>query len=53
MKIYNEIVVDTRFLPKNYPESLRFIITGVKHKLDSQDWETTIETMVIPQHVEQ
>lgn len=48
IKIYNEINVDTRFLPKNYPDNLRFIIKGVNHKLSNQDWETSLETMVIP-----
>lgn len=47
IKIYNEVNVDTRFLPSNYPDSLRFIIKGVNHKLSDSDWETTLETVVI------
>jgi hypothetical protein len=47
IKIYNEVNVDTRFLPANYPKSLRFIIKGVNHKLSDSDWETTLETVVI------
>ena len=50
IKIYNEINVSTRFLPTNYPESLKFIIKGVNHKLNNQDWETTIETIVQAQN---
>ena len=50
IKIYNEINVSTRFLPLNYPESLKFIIKGVNHKLQNQDWETTIETIVQAQN---
>jgi hypothetical protein len=49
IKIYNEINVDTRFLPKNYSDNLRFIIKGVNHKLSNSDWETSIETVVISQ----
>ena len=49
IKIYNEINVVTRFLPRNYPDNLRFIIKGVNHKLTNSDWETTIETIVIAQ----
>jgi hypothetical protein len=49
IKIYNAIKVDTSFLPTNYPNSLSFIITGVDHKLSSNDWETTIQTHVIPE----
>jgi hypothetical protein len=47
IKIYNEVNVDTRFLPQNYPDNLRFIIKGVNHKLENSDWETSIETVVI------
>jgi hypothetical protein len=47
VKIYNEINVDTRFLPSNYPEALRFIITQVNHKIDGNDWETSFETVAI------
>jgi hypothetical protein len=47
VKIYNEVNVNTSFLPNNYPKSLRFIIKGVNHKLSDSDWETTLETVVI------
>ena len=47
VKIYNEINVDTRFLPSNYPEALRFIITQVNHKISDNDWETSFETVAI------
>jgi hypothetical protein len=47
IKIYNEVNVNTSFLPSNYPDSLRFIIKGVNHKLSDGDWETTLETVVI------
>jgi hypothetical protein len=47
IKIYNALNVSTRFLPKNYGDSLKFIIKGVNHKLQDNDWETTIETVVI------
>ena len=48
MKIYNKIEVDTRFLPFNYPETLKFIVKRVSHKLSNGDWETSVETDVIP-----
>jgi hypothetical protein len=47
IKIYNAVNVDTRFLPKNYPDNLQFIIKGVNHKLSDSDWETNFETVVI------
>jgi hypothetical protein len=52
IKIYNSINVNTKFLPKNYPNSLKFIIKGVNHKLSGNDWETSIETVVIAQDEE-
>jgi hypothetical protein len=52
IKIYNSINVNTKFLPKNYPNSLKFIIKGVNHKLSGHDWETSIETVVIAQDEE-
>ena len=47
IKIYNAINVDTKFLPKNYPNALKFIIKGVSHKISGGDWETTIDTITI------
>jgi hypothetical protein len=48
IKIYNKIEVDTRFLPFNYPQTLKFIVKRVSHKLSNGDWETSVETDVIP-----
>ena len=50
IKIYNAVNVNTKFLPKNYPDSLKFIIKGVNHSLKDNDWETTIETVTIAQN---
>jgi hypothetical protein len=52
IKIYNELNVETRFLPSKYPESLKFIIKGVNHKISGNDWETTLETVVIANNEE-
>lgn len=46
-KIYNSLKVSTKFLPENYGDNLHFIIKGVNHKLSNNDWETTLETVVI------
>jgi hypothetical protein len=48
IKIYNKIEVNSRFLPTRYGETLNFIITGVNHRLQDNDWETTLETIVMP-----
>jgi len=47
IKIYNSLNVVTRILPSNYPDALKFIVKGVNHKISQNDWETTIETIVI------
>jgi hypothetical protein len=47
IKIYNALNVVTRILPSNYPDALKFIVKGVNHKISDNDWETTIETVVI------
>jgi hypothetical protein len=48
LKIYNAINVDTRFLPSNYPETMDFIIVGLNHKVENNDWTTDIETNMVP-----
>jgi hypothetical protein len=50
IKIYNALNVDTRFLPADYPESLKFIIKGVNHSVKDGNWNTNIETIVISQN---
>jgi GH24 family phage-related lysozyme (muramidase) len=48
IKIYNKLEVNSRFLPTRYGETLNFIITGVNHRLQDNDWETSLETIVMP-----
>jgi hypothetical protein len=48
IKIYNKLNVNTEFLPKAYGKNMDLIITGVSHKLSNNDWETDLETTVIP-----
>jgi hypothetical protein len=47
IKIYNYVKVNTEFLPSNYPDSLKFIIKGINHKISANNWETSLETVVI------
>jgi hypothetical protein len=51
MKIYNKMDIQQRFLPSNYPESLEFIITQVNHKLQNNDWVTSLETIATSKSV--
>ena len=48
IKIYNKLSINQKFLPKNYPESLHFIITKVNHQISNNEWETQLDTISIP-----
>ena len=48
MRIYDKLRIDSRFLPSNYGTELELIVTGISHKLSNNDWETSLETTVIP-----
>jgi len=48
IKIYNELVLDTSFLPPGYTSTTEFIVTGVNHKIQNGDWETDINVTLIP-----
>jgi len=48
IKIYNELSVDTSFLPPGYTKTTDFIVTGIDHKIQNGDWETSITTTLIP-----
>lgn len=51
IKIYQRLNVDTRFLPTNYPETLKFLITGINHKLSGNDWVTHLDTIATSKSV--
>jgi hypothetical protein len=48
IKIYNKLNVNSKFLPPRYGDTLNFIITGVNHRLQNNDWETVLDTIVMP-----
>jgi hypothetical protein len=48
IKIYQQIKVDTAYLPTEYPTALKFLIKGVTNKVDSSGWTTSIETVSVP-----
>lgn len=45
IRIYDLVKVNTSFLPSNYPDSLEFICTGVNHKLENNEWTTSLKTL--------
>jgi hypothetical protein len=48
IKIYNQIEINTDFLPSNYPITLDFVLKGVSHRIENNDWITTLETIACP-----
>jgi predicted chitinase len=48
IKIYNVLRVNSEFLPKAYGKTVDLIVTGVSHRLNNNDWETSIESTVMP-----
>lgn len=48
VKIYQSFDVETDFLPLNYRDKLKFIITKVNHSIQNNSWVTEIETLVTP-----
>jgi hypothetical protein len=48
IKIYNELALDTSFLPAGYTKTTDFIVTGIDHKIQGGDWETNINVTLIP-----
>lgn len=48
IRIYDQIRVNTRFLPSYYPEFLMFIIKGISHSFNGNRWVTKIDTIAQP-----
>jgi hypothetical protein len=48
IRIFDKITVDSRFLPKNYTDTLNFIITELDHRFENNKWVTSIGTLSIP-----
>jgi hypothetical protein len=49
MKIYSKFLIDTKYLPANYPDNADFLIKGVEHKIENNKWTTNISSVVISQ----
>lgn len=47
MRIYEKFYTTTEILPPSYPESLQFLVKGLRHSIGSQGWITSIESMAM------
>jgi len=48
IKINQQFLLDTRFLPSNYPDVLKFLIKNLSHEISNNRWITKIETYAVP-----
>jgi putative chitinase len=48
MKVYQKYIIDTTYLPSNYPTSLEFLVKGVTNKIENNEWITVLESIAIP-----
>jgi hypothetical protein len=48
IKIYNQLSISTDFLPEAYGSTLMFIVIGISHKLQNNEWVTEITASPIP-----
>jgi len=48
IRIFDKLTVDSRFLPKNYTDTLNFIITELDHSFENNKWVTKIGTLSVP-----
>ena len=48
MKIYESYTADTKLLPPRYKDAIQFVITGISHKIQNNDWTTTIQSISGP-----
>lgn len=50
MRIYESYTADTRLLPPKYKDAIQFIITAVSHRIQNNDWTTTISSISGPKY---
>jgi hypothetical protein len=50
MRLYESYTADTKLLPPRYKDSIQYIITGVSHKIQNNDWTTTIQSISGPKY---
>lgn len=49
MKIGSKFLINTSYLPSNYPKTVDFLIKNIQHEISNNKWFTTIESYCISQ----
>jgi hypothetical protein len=47
MKINSKFLIDSSYLPSNYPETVDFLIKGLSHKIEGNRWTTMLESYCV------
>jgi hypothetical protein len=47
MKINSKFLIDTSYLPSNYPDTVDFLIKNLSHKIENNKWDTMLESYCI------
>ncbi len=47
IKINQQFIMDTSYLPSNYPDSMVFLIKNLSHDIKNNKWTTRIETYAV------
>jgi len=50
IRIYESYTADTRMLPPRYQDNIQFITTGISHRIQNNDWTTTITSISGPKY---
>jgi hypothetical protein len=50
INIYQRFIVDTEYLPPNYPANIEFLVMGVTHEIKENQWLTHIDSVGIPKN---
>jgi murein DD-endopeptidase MepM/ murein hydrolase activator NlpD len=51
IKINQQFLMNTNFLPTNYPDTLKFLVKNLSHEISNNKWVTKIETYSVPKAV--
>jgi hypothetical protein len=51
MKIYQIFNINADFLPANIPSTLNFLSSNIRHTIENNRWDTTLETITVPASV--
>jgi len=49
MRINSRFNIDTKYLPSNYPETVKFLIKNLEHRIENNKWTTHIDSYCISQ----